>query len=107
MSSKEEPATVSQPVASNPDPNLSTSAATSPAANDVKVADTNKSDEKPPSADVIKKVEDYMVLDKQGQKLSFKSIYDGPDSTERVLVIFIRHFFCGVSLQHATSYRSI
>jgi hypothetical protein len=76
---------------------MSASAATAPAADDVKVADINKSNEKPPTADVIKKIEDYTVLDKQGQKLSFKSIYDGPDSTGRVLVIFIRHFFCGVS----------
>ena len=71
--------------------------ASAPAADDIEVADTNKSNEKPPTADVIKKAEDHTVLDKQGEKLSFKSIYDGPESAERVLVIFIRHFFCGVS----------
>lgn len=104
MSSEAEPVSVSKPpAASNADPIMSTSTGLAPqAADDVKVASPNKpdevsSDEKPPSGDVITKVEDYMVLDNKGEKHSFKSIYDGPDSTGRVLVIFIRHFFCGVS----------
>lgn len=50
-----------------------------------------------PSAETLRKVENYTVLDKEGNKHLFKSLYAGPDSTGRVLVIFIRHFFCGVS----------
>jgi hypothetical protein len=53
--------------------------------------------EQPPSAETLRKVEDYTVLDKEGKKHTFRSLYAGPESTGRVLVIFIRHFFCGVS----------
>lgn len=102
MSSAAEPVPVANPprVSNNPDPNPSTVSA--PVADDVKVADTNKLDEgssnnEPPSVETIRKVEDYEVFDNKGEKHSFKSIYDGPDTTGRVLVIFIRHFFCGVS----------
>lgn len=101
MSSAAEPVPVSNPpAASSIDPNPPAESA--PAADDVKVADTTKpnevpSNDKPPSVDTIRKVEDYTVFDNKGQKHSFKSIYSGSDSTERVLVIFIRHFFCGVS----------
>lgn len=101
MSSEAEPVPVANlpAVSNNPDSNPLPESA--PVADDVKVADTNKpetpSNDKPPSVDTIRKVEDYEVLDNKGEKHSFKSIYDGPDSTGRVLVIFIRHFFCGVS----------
>lgn len=50
----------------------------------------------PPSVKELQKVENYKVLDSKGDSHTFKSIYDGPQSTARVLVIFIRHFFCGV-----------
>ncbi|CEO60622.1 hypothetical protein PMG11_05239 [Penicillium brasilianum] len=100
MSSAAEPVPVANPpvVSNNPDPNPSTVSA--PVADDVKVADTNKFDEgssnnEPPSVETIRKVEDYEVFDNKGEKHLFKSIYDGPDTTGRVLVIFIRHFFCG------------
>jgi len=36
------------------------------------------------------------VLDKDGKTVPFRNIYSGPNVTRRVLVIFIRHFFCGV-----------
>jgi hypothetical protein len=51
-----------------------------------------------PSADLIKKIEDYIVLDKDGKSHTFKSLYSGPNVPRRVLVIFVRHFFCGVRL---------
>lgn len=51
----------------------------------------------PPSAENLRKVADYKVLDSKGEAHTFKSIYEGPDCARRVLVIFIRHFFCGVS----------
>lgn len=50
----------------------------------------------PPSAETLKKISEYTVLDRKREKHTFKSIYDGPVSDKRVLVIFIRHFFCGV-----------
>lgn len=50
-----------------------------------------------PSQEILKKVESMIVLDKDGQSRPFKSLYSGPNVARRVLVIFIRHFFCGVS----------
>lgn len=50
-----------------------------------------------PSAETLRKVGDYKVLDREGKEHTFKSLVEGPDATERVLVLFVRHFFCGVS----------
>lgn len=50
-----------------------------------------------PSQEVLKKVESMIVLDRDGKTRPFKSLYSGPNVARRVLVIFIRHFFCGVS----------
>lgn len=57
----------------------------------------------PPSASDLHKVEDYKILDRKGEAHTFRSIYNGPDSTKRVLVVFIRHFFCGVSFKLRSS----
>ena len=51
-----------------------------------------------PSFETSRKIEAYEVLDHEGKSHSFKSVSQGPDTVDRVLVIFIRHFFCGVSL---------
>ncbi|KAF3073326.1 Thioredoxin-like protein AAED1 [Trichoderma lentiforme] len=48
-----------------------------------------------PSANVQKMIEDYIVLDRHGKSRTFKSLYMGNNKARRVLVIFIRHFFCG------------
>ncbi|KAK4219576.1 AhpC/TSA antioxidant enzyme-domain-containing protein [Rhypophila decipiens] len=48
-----------------------------------------------PSAETLRKIENYMVLDKDGRSHSFKSLYSGSHTARRVLVIFVRHFFCG------------
>ncbi|CAI7642490.1 unnamed protein product [Penicillium pancosmium] len=48
-----------------------------------------------PTSETCRKIEDYQVLDREGKKHPFKSLYDGPTSVDRVVVIFIRHFFCG------------
>ncbi|KAE8381771.1 AhpC/TSA antioxidant enzyme-domain-containing protein [Aspergillus bertholletiae] len=48
-----------------------------------------------PSMDALRRIQDYAVLDKQGKSHSFKSLYSGSGVAERVLVIFVRHFFCG------------
>lgn len=51
-----------------------------------------------PSAEVQKMIENYIVLDRHGKSKTFKSLYMGENKARRVLVIFIRHFFCGVCL---------
>jgi hypothetical protein len=51
-----------------------------------------------PTVKILRKIEDYQLLDAEGKSHTFKSLYSGPGITRRVLVIFIRHFFCGVRL---------
>jgi hypothetical protein len=54
-----------------------------------------------PSRATLRRVADFQVLDQDGKSRPFKSLYSGPMVARRVLVIFVRHFFCGVS--HAPS----
>lgn len=49
-----------------------------------------------PSREALKKIEDFPVLDQDGRAIPFKTLYTGPNVARRVLIIFIRHFFCGV-----------
>lgn len=49
-----------------------------------------------PSQALLRKVADVQVLDQDGKSRPFKSLYSGPMVAGRVLVIFVRHFFCGV-----------
>ena len=49
-----------------------------------------------PAQEILNKVAGINVLDCDGRSIPFKSIYTGPNVARRVLVIFIRHFFCGV-----------
>jgi hypothetical protein len=49
-----------------------------------------------PSQGLLRKVANYQVLDRDGRSRPFKSLYSGPMVPRRVLVIFVRHFFCGV-----------
>ena len=48
-----------------------------------------------PNAKMLDKAGGLMVLDADKRKHSFKSLYEGKG---RILVVFIRHFFCGVGL---------
>ncbi|OTB16657.1 hypothetical protein K445DRAFT_30930, partial [Daldinia sp. EC12] len=48
-----------------------------------------------PTIETLRKIETYNVLDSDGKSHSFKSLYAGHNSPRRVLIIFIRHFFCG------------
>ncbi|KAI0455007.1 AhpC/TSA antioxidant enzyme-domain-containing protein [Xylaria acuta] len=48
-----------------------------------------------PSAAVLRAVEDHTVIDSAGKFHTFKSLYSGPNVARRMLVIFVRHFFCG------------
>ena len=47
-----------------------------------------------PTAADLEKVAKLPVLDEQGRSHDFKTLYDKPG---RHIVVFIRHFFCGVS----------
>ncbi|KAI5860198.1 hypothetical protein GGS23DRAFT_239143 [Durotheca rogersii] len=48
-----------------------------------------------PTAETLRKIETYTVLDCDGKSRTFKSLYAGHNSARRVLIVFIRHFFCG------------
>jgi hypothetical protein len=62
-----------------------------------------ETDNKLPSQETLKKIENVILLDKDGKGVPFKSLYTGPNVPRRVLVIFIRHFFCGVSSPYRTT----
>ena len=82
---------------------LSISMANSPAMKS-KLRDTGKDfkgdvkvNNKPPIKEQLEKVADLPVLDVNRKSHTFKSLYaDDENGPRRVLVIFIRHFFCGV-----------
>ncbi|KAI0546040.1 AhpC/TSA antioxidant enzyme-domain-containing protein [Xylaria curta] len=44
---------------------------------------------------VLRAVENHTVIDSAGKFHTFKSLYSGPNVARRILVIFVRHFFCG------------
>ncbi len=50
-----------------------------------------------PSKSTLEKTADLLVFDVDGKTVPFKSLYwsDAREST-KVMIIFIRHFFCGV-----------
>lgn len=57
-----------------------------------------------PTKDMVEKAADVPIVDIDGKEMPFKSLYlpsqdGGGDKKEeqRTLVVFIRHFFCGVS----------
>lgn len=50
----------------------------------------------PPSLEELKAVEDIPVFDSKGVERPFKSLYSGPGSSSRVIVVFVRHFLCSV-----------
>ncbi|KAF5630321.1 oxidoreductase [Fusarium sp. NRRL 52700] len=47
-----------------------------------------------PTAEALKIADGIEVLDGKGEKHTFKSIYSGVGLPRRVLVVFVRHFFC-------------
>jgi hypothetical protein len=57
--------------------------------------DVNTNNDLPTQA-TLKEIENLPLLDKDGKSIPFKNLYTGPGVTRRVLIIFIRHFFCGV-----------
>lgn len=51
----------------------------------------------PTQAD-LDKCADLLVLDAQGTSRPFKTLHAGEGVAPRQLIIFVRHFFCGVSI---------
>ncbi|KAL3963323.1 hypothetical protein ACCO45_000327 [Purpureocillium lilacinum] len=51
-------------------------------------------DELPPP-ETLRKIDNYVVLDRHGKTHTFQSLYSGRNVARRVLVVFVRHFFCG------------
>lgn len=58
--------------------------------------DVKVSSKLPTVAD-LERVAELPVLDADGQSQPFQNIHSGPKAAQRVLLIFVRHFFCGVS----------
>jgi hypothetical protein len=50
-----------------------------------------------PTAETIRNIDNHIVLDRDGKSHTFRSLYTGRHTARRVLIIFIRHFYCGVS----------
>jgi len=51
-----------------------------------------------PTQTDLDKCADLLVLDAQGTSRPFKTLYAGEGVAPRQLIIFVRHFFCGVSI---------
>jgi hypothetical protein len=56
-----------------------------------------------PSEKELATAGDLLVLDSKGQSRPFKELYQGEGVAPRQLIIFIRHFFCGVCLSYSSS----
>lgn len=48
-----------------------------------------------PSPSLLASISNHIVLDRTGKSHPFSSLYTGSHVPRRVLVIFVRHFFCG------------
>ena len=51
-----------------------------------------------PSPETLQKIESYTVQDADGRSHTFRSLYAGRNVARRVMIIFVRHFFCGVGV---------
>ncbi|KAK1998002.1 hypothetical protein LX36DRAFT_656996 [Colletotrichum falcatum] len=49
----------------------------------------------PPSSQALAEAAELQVLGRDGKPRPFKSLFGDPNATSRVVVVFIRHFFCG------------
>ena len=56
-----------------------------------------------PTAADLAKCKDLLVLAADGSSRTFKSLYSGEGVATRQLIIFVRHFFCGVGSLPSTS----
>ncbi|KXX74177.1 Thioredoxin-like protein AAED1 [Madurella mycetomatis] len=48
-----------------------------------------------PTPETLRKIDKYVVLDRHGKSHTFRSLYTGRHVARRVLIIFVRHFYCG------------
>lgn len=56
-----------------------------------------------PSKSILDKAADLTVINARGQAIPFNELYrEEPGHRRRVMIIFIRHFFCGVSPPHGS-----
>lgn len=55
-----------------------------------------------PSEKTVADAGEILIKDKDGNQLALKSVWSGKAQNERQLIIFIRHFFCGVRLTRPT-----
>ena len=53
-----------------------------------------------PSAETLKEAGELMLKDEYGKEVQFKTLYEGKSGQR--LIIFIRHFFCGVRALQST-----
>jgi hypothetical protein len=63
------------------------------AGNDSKTSVNSATQYAIPEVQTLAEAGELEILDEQGNKLPFKSLYVDRD---RSLIVFIRHFFCGV-----------
>ena len=56
-----------------------------------------KVSQKPPRRSDLERVANLPVLNAAGVSIPFQNLYTSSDKPRRVMIIFIRHFFCGVS----------
>lgn len=59
-----------------------------------------------PTEKELGSVGDLLILDAQGQSRPFKELYKAEGVAPRQLIIFIRHFFCGVGSLPCTTHGS-
>ncbi|KDN70114.1 hypothetical protein CSUB01_08789 [Colletotrichum sublineola] len=57
----------------------------------------------PPSPQALAEAAELQVLGRDGKPHLFKSLYGGLDSTSRVVIVFIRHFYCGACQAYTES----
>ncbi|KAK0671784.1 AhpC/TSA antioxidant enzyme-domain-containing protein [Cercophora samala] len=48
-----------------------------------------------PTLATLRKIDNYIVLDRNGKSHTFRSLYTGRHVARRVLLVFVRHFYCG------------
>lgn len=53
-----------------------------------------------PSEEVIRQAGEVTIYDAEAKPVPFKSLYKADDQRKRVMIIFIRHFFCGVCQEY-------
>jgi hypothetical protein len=71
---------------------------TSPEGPSAEFTGSVKVSQKPPTKSELAKVAEFPVIDVNGNSIPFKSLHSDPSNpSKRVLVVFVRHFFCGVS----------